>query len=573
MGKGHDAGRDQRAIFAQRVAHHHVRPDAVLAQQLVEGRVHGQHGRLGDGRLHQVALGLLHSRRIGVVHKDVAGQRAAQDRRHHRVSLAEGLGHHRLKLGQLATHVAVLAALAWEKEGDLARGCTAPAKDALRAQRLPGLGIVEASRLAGLGKLVQQLVVVAEVDHQALRLAQLSRAWRGNGRSPAALDLLPGGVQPILQRDGIAGADGQNAAHRLFGSRQGRSRQGRSRQVDKARVVALNTLSTCVLVYLSTCFLLHLHPRVQRPLAAQHARHVLLQHHVEVGAAEAVGADAGAAGEPVGLGPLTQVMVEDEGRVAEIGVGVGSFGVEGRRQDFFMHRHHGLEQTSRARAGLEVADIAFGRAQCDAAARRAGEDLAQALQLDNVADLGAGAVRLQQGGAGRIEAGVGPSALGRQNLADGVGGGDALAFAVAGTAHAADHGVDLIAVALSVGQTLEQEGRAALAHDEAVRAVAEGPAAGCAQRADLAELDEDAGAHVAVDAAGHHGVHLAGCQQLHRRVDGSEAGGAGRVGDEAGAAQVEHVGHPAGDDVGQFARHGVLGDGRQGRVHALVPLG
>ena len=43
-------------------------------------------------------------------------------------------------------------------------------------------------------------------------------------------------------------------------------------------------------------------------------------------------------------------------------------------------------------------------------------------------------------------------------------------------------------------------------------------------------------------------------------AEGRQAGRAGRVGGEVRAAQVEHVGDPPGDDVGQLTGHGVLGD-------------
>ena len=61
-------------------------------------------------------------------------------------------------------------------------------------------------------------------------------------------------------------------------------------------------------------------------------------------------------------------------------------------------------------------------------------------------------------------------------------------------------------------------------------------------------------------------------QQLDGRLDGGEAAGAGGVGDEVRAAQVENVGDAAGDDVGQLAGHGVFGDGRQGAIHHGVEL-
>ena len=75
-------------------------------------------------------------------------------------------------------------------------------------------------------------------------------------------------------------------------------------------------------------------------------------------------------------------------------------------------------------------------------------------------------------------------------LADRVRRGDAFALAIAGAAHAADHGVDPVAVALGVGQALEQECGCAFAHHKAIGAFAERARAGCAQRADLAELNE-----------------------------------------------------------------------------------
>ena len=57
---------------------------------------------------------------------------------------------------------------------------------------------------------------------------------------------------------------------------------------------------------------------------------MLLQHDVEVGAAEAIGADTRAAGEALGLGPLAQFVVQVERRGGEVNVGVGTLGVERR---------------------------------------------------------------------------------------------------------------------------------------------------------------------------------------------------------------------------------------------------
>ena len=144
---------------------------------------------------------------------------------------------------------------------------------------------------------------------------------------------------------------------------------------------------------------------------------------------------------------------------------------------------------------------------------------------------------------------------------------------VAGAAHAADHGVNAVAVALGVGQAFEHKGGGALAHDKPVGAAAKGAGAGGAERADLAEFHKGADAHVAIHAAGDHRVDLLVDQHFHRRLDGGEAGGAGGVGDEVRPAQIEHVGHASGDDVGQLAGHGVFGDGRVGLVDVGMPGG
>src|SRR6185369_17996904 len=113
-----------------------------------------------------------------------------------------------------------------------------------------------------------------------------------------------------------------------------------------------------------------------------------------------------------------------------------------------------------------------------------------------------------------------PGALNGQLLAGRVRRRDPLAAAVARTAHAADHRVDVIAVPLRVGQPLEYEHRRAFSHDETVRTVAIGTRAGGGERADLAELDEGGSAHVGVDAAGDDGVIVLFFQPFDRGAHG-----------------------------------------------------
>ena len=109
-------------------------------------------------------------------------------------------------------------------------------------------------------------------------------------------------------------------------------------------------------------------------------------------------------------------------------------------------------------------------------------------------------MRLHIGRRRGADAGVVPGPLDREALPDRVRGGDPLAPAVARTRDAEQDGVDPVAVALGVGQALEDEQRRALAHDEPVGVRVERPRTGRRQRADLAELHERGDAHVAVDA-------------------------------------------------------------------------
>ncbi len=87
----------------------------------------------------------------------------------------------------------------------------------------------------------------------------------------------------------------------------------------------------------------------------------------------------------------------------------------------------------------------------------------------------------------------------------------------------------------------------------------------------FAELDERVRPHVAVDAAGDDGVAVPRHEHVHRGVEGGEGRGAGGVGGEVRPAQVEDVGHAAGEDVRELTGHRVLGDLGQLVRHDLPP--
>ncbi len=90
------------------------------------------------------------------------------------------------------------------------------------------------------------------------------------------------------------------------------------------------------------------------------------------------------------------------------------------------------------------------------------------------------------------------------------------------------------------------------------------------ERADLAELDEGRGAHVAVNAAADRHVEIVFNQSFGRGADRCHRRGAGGVTNVVGTVKVENVGNAAGDAVGQFAGHAVFRNFRQAFSHPVV---
>ncbi len=232
------------------------------------------------------------------------------------------------------------------------------------------------------------------------------------------------------------------------------------------------------------------------------------------------------------------------------------------RQHAVAQSQRRLQDSRRASGPLEMSEIRFHRAQRHrsyggASARQGGRE---AFKLHDVADTGRSAVSLDERRSRRRDTRILPGALDRELLADRIRRGNPFPLAVAGRSHAAQHGVDPVAVAFGIGQPLHEEDRGAFAHDEAVGALGVRPASGPRKRADLAELDERGGAHVAVDPACQRDVELVFSQAFHRRTDGGHGGRARRIAHKVRAPEVKHVRHPAGKTVRQLAGHGVFGD-------------
>ena len=550
-GERQRAGRDQRPVLTQAVAHHHVRSHAVGVQHAGHRQVGRQYGRLSDLGLQKLLVELLDRGRVVGVDEDVGRQRATQDRRHHRVSLGERLGDDGVLAAQLIEHVHVLRALAGVEEGDLGRR-SATNEDSLRAKHLEHRSVVRGERLQRLVGLLGEVGRVGVVDretHGSVRQSRVGCRHRGSGSCSSV-----GGHRGELGHDlGIGRPpEHQRAAQRGLGRGRGRGGGGCSRSG-----------------------LLWHGGGGERPrgrLLLQTSWDVLLHHDVEVGATEAERADPGPAHAVRSGRPLAKLGVDAEGTGVPVDVGVGRLEVEARYEHLVVEAADGLEEAGGAGGSLEMADVGLHRAEPDGARLSAGfeEDLVQRRELGSVAHAGRRAVRLDVARRCRVCLGGCPRPLDGDLLTDRVGRRDALALSVRRSRDATNDGVDVLAVPLGVGQPAQDEERRTFAHDEAVGARVERPRACGREGADLAELHERRHAHVAVDAAGDDRVVGVALQALDSRGHSGEPGRAGRVSREVGSAEVEQRRDPPGDDVGQLAGHRVFGD-RETTGEELLP--
>ena len=503
------AGGVQRHDLAEAVPRDRVGAEAEAREHPPGGQARGRQRRLrplgrGEPRLLRARLDLAeggprhHHLGQGVLGVDGHRHRAVP----HGLRLGEGDG-------ELAAHVQPLGALPGEEHGHAARACGAGVVGAVgRLEVAVGGALGPQRRLLQLLSGIVGAVRDQEQPHRAGGVEALLRL-AGNPRERARIGERRGGRAGLGDHLGGGGAGEREEVHGV---------------VAQARRVL--------------------------PGAG-----VLLQGDVEVAAAEAERADAGAA-RVIGAadpGASAGAQVERARRQVELGVRLAD--LDGGGDDAVVEGHHRLEHPGRAGGRLGVPDLRLDRAErapLPVLAAGGVEDRAQPGELRRVAGDRSGAVRLDQLDGGGAVAGVLVGAAQGARLALGQGSVDALGLAVGGAAQAADHGVDAVAVALGVGQALEREHGQALAEHGAVSVLGEGPAvAGARERRGLAEADVHEHVVHGVDAAGDDHV---GAPELevgdghgHRR----EGAGAGGVGDAVGPVQVEPVGDAAGDHVAE----------------------
>ncbi len=237
-----------------------------------------------------------------------------------------------------------------------------------------------------------------------------------------------------------------------------------------------------------------------------------------------------------------------------------------------MERERHLDEAGHARRALGVSDLRLHRAERDGSHGRARrrEHLGERQELGAIAHDGARAVRLDEAHLGRRDRGgaVGPREGAHLAFFSRRGEPEALPVAPAGDA--LDHGVHAIAVALRVGEPLEDEARDALAEHDAVRVRVERPArARRRERVDAGEQEVIVDAVVQIRAAAEHHVARPRRELLHRQIERRERGRARRVHRVVDAAEIEPVRDPPRDHVRQNAGERVLREHREVLVERL----
>ena len=267
------AGGHQRAVLAEAVAHDHVRAHAVRGEQPRQREVGRQHGRLGDLGLQQLRLQPRQRFRVVGVGEDVGRQRLGpaavpSPGRPRRTSSRDD---------RFASLAAQPACSAYCEPWPVYRNATLPGRaaadeDALRAQHSSAGRRVRGERLQRLGR---PWPPARRRRRSRSRPAPARR--RGPGRARPA-GSAPGGrlgAQLFELRDDVGvgrAADHRGAAQRA-GLRRGRARPAaacrRSRLRRPRRTIGVSSV------------------------APVPPGHVLLEHGVEVGAAEPERAHAG----------------------------------------------------------------------------------------------------------------------------------------------------------------------------------------------------------------------------------------------------------------------------------------
>ena len=295
------------------------------------------------------------------------------------------------------------------------------------------------------------------------------------------------------------------------------------------------------------------------PVGTFPGRPVLFEERVEVGTAEAEGADGGAARPLPGGEPRPFLGGQVEGGPASRHLREGGGDLDGGGDDPVVEGEGRLDEPRRAGRRLGVADLGLDRAEGAPGAVRLAVHLAERRDLHRVPHPRPGAVGLHEADALRRHPGPLVGVVKRLCLAGGAGGVDGVAPAVAGGADPPDDRVDPVVVPLRVREPLEDHDPEPLAEDRPVGGgIERSGVPGGGEGRGLAEAHVHEDVVEGVDPAGHHEIGLPRGQLHPGQVEGAEGAGAGSVHDAVGPPQVVLLADPPGDHVAEEAGEGVL---------------
>ncbi|EWC58624.1 hypothetical protein UO65_6096 [Actinokineospora spheciospongiae] len=294
---------------------------------------------------------------------------------------------------------------------------------------------------------------------------------------------------------------------------------------------------------------------------------------VGVGAAET---EAGHGGDPPAVDrPRASVRHHLERAVVQVRLGVRLVEARCGRQLAVPQREQDLEQTGDPGGHGGVADVGLHRADRAVADVGGGPavHLGERLDLDRVAQRGAGAVRLDQADPARVEPGAAVGVGEQRGLGGGAGGGDAVGLAVAVDAGGQQHPVHGVAVGDGPVEPLEHDHPDALAEHGSVGGGVERDA-GLTRRehpdpaAPYVQLRGDHQRHPARDG---HGA-LAAADRVSGQVHRDQRRRARGVHGHGRAVEVEEVADAGGQDRagGAEERVAAVGPARLGQQQAVV---
>ncbi|CAJ4519222.1 Uncharacterised protein [Burkholderia pseudomallei] len=288
---------------------------------------------------------------------------------------------------------------------------------------------------------------------------------------------------------------------------------------------------------------------------------ILLEHDVRVHAADAERAHARAARLLAavaidGTRPRG-VRADDAQRPAvERDVRIELVAMQALREPPVRHLQQHLDHAGHAGGQLQMADVALhgadraragnvGGAFLALRAQQRVERLRERVDLDRIAELRAGAVRLDVTDAARVDAGSHVRLHDHVALRGRVRRGERARPAVVIDRAAADHAVDRVAFAPRVAEPLQEQHADALAAHEAVGAARERLAAAVGrEHARLAEPDMRVRRQDRLHAADERHVGVAAAQADERAVHRDERRRTGRLDRLARAVQIEQVADP-----------------------------